>query len=728
MDKKMEGGAGTGALDSTNVTICFFQQARFFTGWWAASEAAHHVGLASRFLFGFGSSKNPGPVELNRFATDVVFPIVKDIFKLTLLTLGPKKAVGGQSPVRPWTLDAVHEEFSRNCRLVCTAKTKKCRSNGVLIDGLKKVVFWSAQGALMTSLVNQLFFHSCAGTPLTLLALSPTISKESLHCGVSLFVRRYLFGLAPLDGDIDKRTWMSRRTSVSALTHKATLHRVLRLCLSEVLTTHDLVVLGVPFTDELGRKTEETNNRALLLFQDMSTRGLGNVVLVAGLPAFRKLPRERLDSEAEKLLREIGTPGSHFGTQNKEESAPAVVVSKETKAPGKQPLEENWESLLVRKQLTGSFLTTAGVRDQFREVMQQHRLAAAIHQVKARTRHIVLYAHCSQGQHCPVHFRCLYFLKNGRFEAKEFVVCFSGEHAANRKRRIWSLTQAESAQAFLQQDEGLWNPRSLEQFLRGRGHQGESLPSKKQRREWIRRNRTATPVEAEAPSQQPVVAIAEENIQRWQRSETTSDSGLFVASPHVISGELFFVPVTCSLMRSVARRFCGPFVNLGVDTKMSTLTGGGGIASVALLVKGGLSNTTFCRTQGRRLQGEAWTTTCLPLVQAAISTESTPAYVLLFDFASRVWRDETGTPLHMSVRQVHKDLAGSIEAARRQCFPKSRPCNDFAHFTRALQRQVPRLCQHAARTAKGEVVKKHFRSILQVVTFLHHVPACFKPM
>ncbi len=73
-------GEGTGVLDSTNCTICFLQQQRYFTGWWAAAEAAQHVGLSACFLFGFGSAKAPGHPSLRGFAEQLAFPLLKNMF------------------------------------------------------------------------------------------------------------------------------------------------------------------------------------------------------------------------------------------------------------------------------------------------------------------------------------------------------------------------------------------------------------------------------------------------------------------------------------------------------------------------------------------------------------------------------------------------------------------------------------------------------------------------
>ncbi len=282
--------AGNGALDSTNVTICFLQQARYFSGWWAASESTHHVGLAARFMFGFGSAKSPGPAKHNAFASDVAFPILKEILQFVLLTVGPRKAVGAPSPVRPWTFAAEHEDFIRSCRLVSHAKVRQCRPNGILIGGLKKFVFWASQGALMASLVSQACAYACARTPLTSVVVAPEISQDAIHCGVHLFLLRSLFGLACLDGDIENRTWSCKRKSESLLSNKAILQRVLRASLSDIITVQDLESLGIPFADEFGHPAVDVHSRVTLLWLRM---GSGTSSCFPVSPPSAKRPERR---------------------------------------------------------------------------------------------------------------------------------------------------------------------------------------------------------------------------------------------------------------------------------------------------------------------------------------------------------------------------------------------------------------------------------------------------
>ena len=79
---------------------------------------------------------------------------------------------------------------------------------------------------------------------------------------------------------------------------------------------------------------------------------------------------------------------------------------------------------------------------------------------------------------------------------------------------------------------------------------------------------------------------------------------------------------------------------------------------------------------------EFWTGTQVPFVQALMNTESEANVALLFQTAVEIGSTHCGLDLEKQVRQVHKDHARGIEAARRRVFKYSRPCDDFAHMRR----------------------------------------------
>ena len=57
-----------------------------------------------------------------------------------------------------------------------------------------------------------------------------------------------------------------------------------------------------------------------------------------------------------------------------------------------------------------------------------------------------------------------------------------------------------------------------------------------------------------------------------------------------------------------------------------------------------------------------------------------------FKLAIEIGEKECELDLREQVPQVHKDYAKGIEAARKECFPGSRPCDDYAHMRRATHK------------------------------------------
>ena len=71
-------------------------------------------------------------------------------------------------------------------------------------------------------------------------------------------------------------------------------------------------------------------------------------------------------------------------------------------------------------------------------------------------------------------------------------------------------------------------------------------------------------------------------------------------------------------------------------------------------------------------------------------------------------------PFVERVRQLHKDHALSLETAREQSLPNARPVDDFAHFDRNGQTEIPKRCTVIERNeSTGKTTKKHAQHIIQ---------------
>jgi hypothetical protein len=153
---------------------------------------------------------------------------------------------------------------------------------------------------------------------------------------------------------------------------------------------------------------------------------------------------------------------------------------------------------------------------------------------------------------------------------------------------------------------------------------------------------------------------------------------------------------------------------------MQIVDRGMGVATVSLLVKQGLRNTSLTRTGDGRVQGRAFATRALPVLQATIDVESIPNYEDLFRLLMSMWaRLRPAAPsLEDLVGQVHKDFHQAIEGARKTCFPKSRPCDDYFHL-RHNERAMSAKCR-TTELVGGRWVKTHYdwvRAALELVRF-----------
>ena len=213
-------------------------------------------------------------------------------------------------------------------------------------------------------------------------------------------------------------------------------------------------------------------------------------------------------------------------------------------------------------------------------------------------------------------------------------------------------------------------------------HAAGSLPTLEQMSTWMQNHRR----KRRDPSSKQVTAAGQEvaptqiALEDWPRCGKALED-LYLLGPQVVSAAEVFVPFTCRGMLSRLSHYSEEFVNLAVDAKMKVLDRGAGVATVSLLVKDGLRCADVGAGAGR-VQGRAFTTRAVPFLQATMHQETTANYVRLFRVAAELWEacHPSRPPLRECVRQLRKDFAPSIETARQEVFPNSRPCDDWFHF------------------------------------------------
>ena len=114
----------------------------------------------------------------------------------------------------------------------------------------------------------------------------------------------------------------------------------------------------------------------------------------------------------------------------------------------------------------------------------------------------------------------------------------------------------------------------------------------------------------------------------------------------------------------------GHWLKLVVDAKQKLVSNHCSVVTLSFLVPSS-SMLKTCAGPKHIAKAEAYTGTQEPFLQALVDTESEANLTHIFTSACKV------------AKELHKDYAKGIDAARRRVFPSSRPCDDYAHMRRA---------------------------------------------
>ena len=230
----------------------------------------------------------------------------------------------------------------------------------------------------------------------------------------------------------------------------------------------------------------------------------------------------------------------------------------------------------------------------------------------------------------------------------------------------------------------------------------------------------------------PSVAALQSSLSQWHSiSGSAEPLKLVFIGEQTLDRNEGYVPFSCPLFLDVISHFSDNVLCIATDVKMSVIEDGWGVASAGVLVKTGIHNTTIGRLwSNQKVQLQAATTSFLPVIHALMDTESDDNFTKFFNDFKRHWeqRSSTKQPCEDVVRQVHKDYAPGIEAARRACFPRSRPLNDYAHLHRNVHSELQKRLVHSvtepssAGARQKVTVKRYLDVALRVYDVLRTVP------
>ena len=122
--KRATGEHGREDPEKTNVSVLILQRVSLFSNWWAAAEEKMSIGLAGRCVFSFAAAGAPGPPNMADFGTRVVLPVVKDIFRTVLKTVGPHAPLPTDAELLSWSSSTAAQEEVHLYRCLCHAFTK----------------------------------------------------------------------------------------------------------------------------------------------------------------------------------------------------------------------------------------------------------------------------------------------------------------------------------------------------------------------------------------------------------------------------------------------------------------------------------------------------------------------------------------------------------------------------------------------------------------------------
>ena len=272
------------SFQRTGVVFALFQQLSVLAKWWALAESKQSIGLPARFLFGFGTSKPPGPVKTSMFIHDFALPLVKKMFRAVLRRLGPKSPLGTneEDTVERWSFSVSGERVIRTVRHITHLLGKRPGVGSCLNSGFAKTPYIAGNYALLMSILRQLWPNVVQNVALESIKFTTLMDFDALKLSIEFYRMRYLHGLAVLDTEIRRHAWVDKEKKtedLKSLDYHATL--LLRTGIGHVLTPGDVVNINEMYAHAESKRRHEREralHRMTQLFDHMRLRGLGRIL------------------------------------------------------------------------------------------------------------------------------------------------------------------------------------------------------------------------------------------------------------------------------------------------------------------------------------------------------------------------------------------------------------------------------------------------------------------
>ena len=379
----------------------------------------------------------------------------------------------------------------------------------------------------------------------------------------------------------------------------------------------------------------------------------------------------------------------------------------------------------------GIFLDRAGCRKYMRDKLQEYGHLAAVSDVKPQKhdRYCLftgMCLRCKDANHA-VAFKGTYYRQDVGVSAKMFVITESGAHEHDELNSAdWGRVFEPNVEKLAQEYVATTANRSLkglQNYLVTHGVEVARLPPNARMSRWLLNHKPKNASAADT-STPPMAELLKRSLEEWPDAETQKAAELFLINdpPRMHDRSRVCVPFACKGMLDSMRRYADTEIALTVDAKQSCMAHGWGVITASIIVKDKLRYTTLGRIQGRRVQGQAFTSHAAPSCQAVINVENHENVHQFFETLKRLWSVACPgrPPLPHCVVQVHKDYHASIEAARVMHFTMSRPANDFFH----LMQKRPTIAAKLANTEMqgGVYVKTELGWVIASLEGMRHLP------
>ena len=714
-------------LNPTNVHVLWLLQELYFAKYWAQLAVNKPIGIVQRVLFSFSTKVKEKNVKWNGFLDAVIAPILKGLFRMTLRTFGPKAPGEVQSLV----LSPRQTQITADIEETLTLFSQRKIIGNTMRDAMPKSLYW-----LGTALLGNWVTSSCMEAVVN--------NRDSVNvvtmCSDAMYVtcvnflhRRYLYGHNVLACAVkeDLCSGIDARAPFLVDDLQELTIRALRLHPGAFITTASLLLCDIQSKRimELGSDEEKQICTAHMrnVFETICDLGLGERIVDPsnGLTeGVKKYARHSLPLKGVEWLRSNRVSLALFGPVGLQRRArahpgrrlrPEASSSDKAKAPSIKSGQNNnklkQETLTARKNKVSKVLCSdvvQGLVMDAKELKQYLSKRCEFQSLRVQFKYpkpfpnvLITTGTCNEDASCPVEWDILYCTARCGSMPKQTLQITQLSHHDHTSLVtdtgvIFTPEVLELALDIVQRTAN--KELSFRNFKSQLLHRVEDkkllrkdLPTDAQMTSWLKRTKRKKAKGSLVHVAQTGSGGMVENTlmtiasrQKWF-TEKADELIILPRNPLfetcLISEERTVVIFASKGMFETLRRFRGERGHITVDTKMKTLKRQRGVVTVYLNVKDGLRNTSFHVASGR-VQGLALTTHSFPVLQAIINEETSLNHVDLFAALEYLWNlaHPQGPAFEVVFRQISKDFAPGIEAARRERLSFTRPLDDFFHF------------------------------------------------